>query len=408
MLRRAAAFLLPVALGLLLALGAAPPPASAAPVSGLNGCGEVTPPTVGGWSTRKFFSYGRSTASGSTTAFDNGSLKASQLLLHEPCLLNSTTFAIPYTLTNSGWTENGDGSTVFFGGRGNAPSTAWTSASETNDVGVSRYVCMTPGGVVERNITNFWGQSNGGNSPQIFTTGAAQTNSANSCSQLLAVALYVSVAQYNSGGETVALYRYGVTWGSEKYLNDDIYVDPLPPGLEDFCNLNPDDLLCFGVNDPNPTGWEDTCGNVFNDFVYGVEYVAFNPVDPATWGPAAGWLAACLFVPLPDHGGFDRNGDVALAWANSPNADAGEQLVNLGNSFTYAPTCGALFRFPDQLGAAAVNTCTWTWAEPVRSVLAIGVLLAATFWFINFIVETSWSLMRNAPRSPLSEEGGSK
>jgi len=397
MVRRGLFLALPPSLGLVLALGVALP-ASAALPSGpvqsysvqttlpwLASCASFTGAIteVGGWSQQAFFSAGQSTTAPAATVVPV------QTRLSEPCIGASGGLEVVVNPTSSKLTREA--------------SEVWAPASFVLD-GIQ---CVTSTGSEYTRTTLFHSQ----NVPTTATTltgrtltmGNIATNFSTNCARLIYLEGYATT--YLSNGSPV--YSQ-FSWSASRFLGNAEYGDQRPDNLVQWCQdpVNSSSDICFGLVDPDPTSWDSTCGNTANNGNYGFDFVQFNPIDPATYGPATGWLAACLLVPLVEYGGFDRNGDLADAWAASPNAEAGSQLVGLAESFHYAPGCGPLFGSSETLPGFSVNTCSWTWAAPVKSLLAVGVLLAGVLWFINFIARTSWSLMRNAPSSPL--EGDSK
>ncbi len=221
----------------------------------------------------------------------------------------------------------------------------------------------------------------------------------NNCGRLIAIE--GNVQRIVGGSPQSIPFR----WSAARFLGNEEYeLIADDPDLLTWCQENPTALQCAPYLTPDPGTWEDTCGDPNQAEHYGVEYATFNPVDAATWGPAAAWLFACLFVPLPE-GGFDRDGAVAAAWANSPNAEAGIALVNLANTWTFASNCGPLISAPADgpLGAFTVDTCTWTWAEPGRAVLGLGVLALGLWWFLTYCVRAVTGVIRKNVPSPVEE-----
>lgn len=194
-----------------------------------------------------------------------------------------------------------------------------------------------------------------------------------------------------------------VRWSAAAFLGNAEYTNEPPDGAVEYCLANPDALFCDVWAPPSPVSWEDTCGDAANSDVYGIEYATYNPVDAATWGPATAWLGACLFVPLPDVGGFDRTGVVAAAWEDSPNVEVGEQLSTLSGAWAFAPGCGVLASTGagGPLAGFTIDTCAWTWASPVRAVLAIAVLVGGFWFFITYTVRAVSGLVRKNVPSPV-------
>jgi len=337
--------------------------------------------TVGGWSGRAAYGTGLPN--------NPGNVLPVRLSLSEPCI--NATGGVAVVLTPSSNVVS------------RASDENWSSVSFTID-GIQ---CVTTTGTeyLRNQLISSYLVPNSSSTtltPVTAPMTSVLTNFSTNCARIVSLEAYA--VTYNYIGAQV-LQRF--TWTAARSLGNTVYVDDAPANLVEYCAFpeNAADILCNGLVDPDPVAWDATCGNTANTGNYGFEFVQFSPVNVETWGPAVAWLGACLFIPLTEFGGFDRNGALADAWAASPNAEVGAQIVTIADAFAYTSSCGVLFSTGESsvLPGLTVNTCDWDWAAPVRSVLFIGVILFGTLWFIQFIVDTSWSLMRNAPASPLKE-----
>ena len=380
MLRRVGLFLLPIPLGVLLALGAnvpvhanTPPGNSAlwsVPLSGLATCaagtGSLT--SVGGWDFRDFFASTHSTP-GTGLTFP-GTLR-----LRELCD-SSSRFSVAYQMSST---------TLSIGN-------AFENRYGETHLRAHRVECINSAGVYVVRSTAVDGLAGGqivsdpGTRPIESSLSLQNWNAwaATNCARLITVTYSVRV--HNGGWQ-----EFFPTWSAARFLGNTGYVYVPPANLVTWCKTNPDRFECVNVLPPNASRWADTCGKVANGTVYGTEYAAFNPVDAATWGPATSWLAACLLVPIPQ-GGPDRNGVVAKAWDLSPNRLSSMALANVAPAIRVTGGCGVLVSSAGAgpLGPFSINTCTWTWAPPVRNTLGAGVLIggflfAAFYMFRAFV-----------------------
>lgn len=397
MLRRILAALLAPALGVLLALAAAPPSHANLPpgpvesfsvartMSALGSCAAQTGANVqvGGWNARSFLA----SANAFPAPTNGGVTIPVRISLGELCMDSSNRLAVQYDQIASPMVKtNNDG---------------WARMA----FDITRIDCVSPSGTftsqVGLHISRQTSQSTGPFGNELLTSSSTPMQNttwlASNCDRIIRVAGEARIPTI--AGNTLIVT---IEWSAARFLGNTEYGTPTPPGSIEYCAENPLSFLCDGIVEPDPGSFESTCGEVDNADFYGIEYAAFNPVDVETWGPATAWLAVCLFVPLPN-GGFDREGRVADSWANSPNSEAGIAIVNMANTWRFASNCGPLFSAPadSPLGAFSVNTCSWSWAEPVRAVLGAGVLALGLFWFISYVISAVGGVIRKSVPSPV-------
>lgn len=186
-------------------------------------------------------------------------------------------------------------------------------------------------------------------------------------------------------------------WTADRWRTHNAYqgTEGEPPGNL-LCYIYPDLPGCYDVLNP--------------PYVDGTDFsvVCADPPEAAWldfgWLPAViGHYAECLFVPV---NGWDRDGEVADAVATSSAGDLGtmisEVYVGLGSA---VGTCGAIVDV-DLVGTPLViDTCSWGWAPPLRSVLVFGVLALGGFAVASFALRTVQSLRGGEAPDPL---GGGK
>lgn len=163
---------------------------------------------------------------------------------------------------------------------------------------------------------------------------------------------------------------------------------------------DPDDWNCVSWDQPicDLQNWPE-----FQD--YGTYADACpNPPTPVwldfSWLPDfIGYHAQCLFVPK---GGMDSGNWVSDAWQGSAGGEVSEVLDELGASFQYSTGCGVVLTMAEPL-PMTIDTCAWTWAEPIKVVIGIGMVIGFGLWALVFIWRTAQGLMGHKMPSPVEE-----
>lgn len=383
--RRWAVGLLGFCLAVPLALVATPASAVEAdsiPVTALGACGDIATPQKGGWvGTRNFLSTRVQGAS--PYALE----RPLQVRLDELCTSNNTTVGLRYySAMPASWPNTGL-STMRYG--------AWT--------GVVKWECYNSANAPVTFDRTGFSSFLQPVEPTYVRNAVATFDVPVGCVRLRQFTLDVVPIEGVAGTSGNPSVPYVVTWSATRSLQNIAYDNAPPANLPGICaDETIEWISCEAIRAKNRAAWGDTCGDAANADVYGVEYpgtvtLLTGEFDVTAWFT---WHMACLFVPLA---GFDADAQVATAWAASPNAEIGDQLVGLSDSFAYAPGCGVLAATPGSspLPGFALDTCTWTWASPVKVVLGIGVLLLGFWAFIAYCVRAVSGVIRKDVPSPV-------
>lgn len=163
------------------------------------------------------------------------------------------------------------------------------------------------------------------------------------------------------------------TWNAEQAFRKSRYIDPDDPRIA-LCALEPSNSECMFI-DPDST---------VSDPLDFAEVCSGAPVP--TWGDFA-WLGdlighytRCLWVPL---GGFNRLDEIGTGWESGGAATLGAALSDSVSAYDWTGTCGSLGSVPIVGKYLTLDTCTWTWANPVRDILGVGVLALGGFFILR-------------------------
>lgn len=225
------------------------------------------------------------------------------------------------------------------------------------------------------------------------------------CGYLNRIDLYVC-AWAGNGPDTDACWN--VFWTADKWRTNTPYTgtDSDDPGYL-VCDLYPTAPGCYDILNPV--------------YVDGTEFsvvCAGAPVFEAPgwsnfgdWVPSLlGWVGAtvghyseCLFVPV---NGWDRNGVVDAAWKSSPIGQLNELVMGtFGDLASMTGTCGQIVDVPIWEASMVIDTCSWSWAVPMREMLTWSVLALGGFGIISFLINTTLSLIKSPAPNPI---GGDK
>lgn len=181
------------------------------------------------------------------------------------------------------------------------------------------------------------------------------------------------------------------SWRADKYQRQAPYDDQTP----DYWNCRTwDNPICDAVNWPE-----------FKDFTTYANACP-NPPDPTGildfgWVPATiAYHAECLFVPK---GGFDPDGRLESAWEGSAVGQLGNVLGELGTGYSFGEGCGVLLESPLPQLPITLDTCAWSWAEPVKVALGVAITVGFALWAISFLVGLFTGLFK-LPAPPLVEQ----
>lgn len=377
--------ILAVALAAPLALVASTPAQASEtdsiPITSMPGCGDIADPTSGGWTGPRLF------ASRHWYDYTSQFRRPVFLQIKELCAPNNTTYGVRYQINgpNGGtWASNPPSSIQIE--RASGWQKCYNSTGAVVNVGTGGFNTLTP---VESDVWNTYGT-------------VTMANHA-SCVRLIEATFKINwrVDDAGTAGTNVSTT---VVWSAARSISGEPYTTVFPPELAGICaDMGEGEwALCESIREKNSAAWADTCGEASNADSYGVAYpgtvtLLTGEFDVTGWFT---WHMACLFIPLA---GFDRDATVATAWEASPNAEIGTQIVGLADAFVYAPGCGVLAATPadSPLPGFALDTCTWTWAEPVKIVLGIGVLLLGFWAFIAYCVKAVSGVIRKDVPSPV-------
>lgn len=342
-------------------------------------CGDISDATEGGWTGMRATSYTNWRADASKR------YRPTLVRIGEPCLRNSTTMGIKFTALAP------------TGGDWYSPNTA--SSSQTFGIPLDTWRCVNATG----QIVNFRG--NGGSSgisaapPTYVSYLVRDWPIPTGCVELVQFTLRVPYGVSTATAEVPIQYRL-MTWTAERELSDEEYgpVD-FGPGAEEQCEEDIQWAICEALQIPNPTSYLDTCGNLDNSNVYGVEYATWNPVDGETWGPALAWSMACLFMPLE---GFDRSAVLADAAEMHPNAAVLTGYATIGNALTSTGSCGVLLDATGTvLEGLVLDTCQWTWAGAWRTLMLAFGAAWLSWWALSYIVNSTFDVINKRMTVPV-------
>lgn len=211
-----------------------------------------------------------------------------------------------------------------------------------------------------------------------------------------------------NGPDTGSCAQY--LWDADAWREHRGYTgsDGQPPGGL-LCTIYPQAPGCYEVINPpyvDGTDFAQVCGNAPAFTAPGWDN--FGNWVPALldWvGASIGHYSECLFIPI---NGWDRDGVVEAAWQDSPIGQVNDIVTGtFSRVSSMTGTCGTIVDVVLFDTPVVIDTCSWTWAVPMRNLLQWALLALGGFAIAGFLVNTTLSLIKAGP-TPNPVDGGKK
>jgi hypothetical protein len=409
-----------LAIGVLLAVGTAipamastPPPSTrtapiagtvkwGVPIAALGSCSVAVPVAErGGWSKRLFVSTGAEDGSyTSSTVF-----RSVSMTLSEPCQGSGNTQPkVAYQERSNAYSSNAGSVSARIGvgvGQGGTTTTDYYIKCQTTEWSATQTTRYASSGgflVIDQIPTNssyIGGGDVNGRGPDFTGSG---------CNFLVSVNYTVCTW---SGWTAASKSCVGINWSAERWFANTVYGDDADGdgegALIQICEQQPSHPDCVYVNPPGGINGADM------DVV-----CAYAPIFTSPdWGTFDQWIprlvqwwedtfrhyARCLFVPV---NGFDREGKVAASWEGSSANAVVAPLITAGESLSVGESCGVIV--PGGWGimpSFSIDSCSWSWAGQIKTVLALAVGLIGAIFILRFVVNTITGVLNRKTPSPL-------
>lgn len=175
-----------------------------------------------------------------------------------------------------------------------------------------------------------------------------------------------------------------------------------------LCKIYPELEGCYDILNPPYVDGSD----------FGQACAGAPVYDPPAWNDFANWVPAltewiglsvghyaeCLFVPI---NGWDRDGVVEDAWQQSPIGQVNDIVTGtFAQVSNMTGTCGSLVNVTLFGTPVVIDTCSWTWAVPMRQLLTWALLALGGLGIASYLVNTTLSLIKSNAPNPV--DGGKK
>jgi hypothetical protein len=194
----------------------------------------------------------------------------------------------------------------------------------------------------------------------------------------------------------------GTVWSAEQWFQQTPYAGGTSDPMVALCTrigstAHPDCPFYLPNTTLDGTDFASVCGTIpafvppgwtnFSDWV---------PTFVSWWWYSTGLWARCLFVPL---NGWDPGAHISNAFAASPIGVVASTVSAMGTAISVPESCGQVINTSTVavMPSFVIDTCSFTWAAPVKAFLVIVLYGLFGFMAIRFVWRTFLGLFKVAP-----------